>query len=336
MARRVLTVPGLILIATVLVVLVPLWFPVTLGWDLVTAPRRLPRTRLVAFGCWWSWCEVVGLAVAGWHFVSGRARDQDANYRLVRWWADTLVVGMRRTCRLVLEPRNTDVLVPGPVVVLPRHASLADALLSAWFITQAGSRPRYVLKRELLVDPCLDIVGNRIPNHFVDRSAVDAGPELDAIRDLARGVREPDECVVIFPEGTRANPEKRARAMARLAARNPARATKLASLRHLNPPRPAGTLAALDGAAGADVVIVAHAGFEGLDTFRGILRVIPGRAPILLDCIRIPRAAIPDGDEERIAWLDDQWLALDNRVDALLAERDAIAARTAPAVRGAP
>ena len=54
--------------------------------------------------------------------------------------------------------------------MLCRHASLADSLVSAWVITSvAGMNPRYVLKRELLVDPCLDIVGNRLPNHFLDR-----------------------------------------------------------------------------------------------------------------------------------------------------------------------
>lgn len=323
MARRFLSVPGLVLVAVAFLVLLPLWLPVTLVWDLVTARRRMPHTRLFAFGLWWSWFEVLGLCAVLWHTVTGRAHDADANYRLMRWWANRLVVGLRRTCHLVLEPRNTDVLLPGPVVVLPRHASLADALLSAWFLTQAGLRPRYVLKRELLVDPCLDIVGNRIPNHFLDRGAVDAKPELDAIRELAEGVARADEGVVIFPEGTRANPEKRARAMARLGERNPQRAARLAPLRHLNPPRPAGTLAVLDGAPDADVVIMAHAGFEGLDTFGGILRAIPGTAPVLLDCVRIPRSEVPADEEARIAWLDAQWLELDRRVDALLAERDA-------------
>ena len=334
MARRLVSVPGLVLLALGFLVLVPIWLPVMLVWDLFTGPRRLAHTRLCAFGLWWSWSETIGLARAGWHFVTGRAHDTDASYALQRWWANQLVVGLRLTCGLVLEPRHTDALVPGPVVVLPRHASLADALLSAWFVTQAGLRPRYVLKRELLADPCLDLVGNRIPNHFLDRGAVDAKPELDAIRELAIGARGVDEGVVIFPEGTRANPEKRARAMARLAERNPERAATLAGLRHLNPPRPAGTLAVLDGAPDADVVVMAHAGFEGLDTFSGILRSIPGRAPILIDCLRVPRSEVPLDDEARIAWLDAEWLALDARVDALLAERAAMEqAATGPARR---
>jgi 1-acyl-sn-glycerol-3-phosphate acyltransferase len=325
-ARRLVSIPALYLLALAFVVLLPLWLPLALVWDLFTGPRRLAHTRLLAFGLWWSWLEAIGLTVGGWLFVTGRAANPDPHFRLQRWWANGLVVGLRRTCRLTLEPRNTEVLTPGPVIVLPRHASLADALLSAWFVTQPRLRPHYVLKRELLVDPCLDVAGNRLPNHFLDRGAADAKPELDAIRAMAEGVRDADECAVIFPEGTRANPEKRAKAMARLAERNPERAARLAPLAHLNPPRPAGTLAVLDGAPDADVVVMAHAGFEGLDTFGGILRAIPGAAPVLVDCLRIPRSEVPTDDDARVVWLDDQWLALDQRVDALLAERAAMVA----------
>ncbi|MFM8302929.1 MAG: 1-acyl-sn-glycerol-3-phosphate acyltransferase [Actinomycetota bacterium] len=287
--RRFLSVPGLYLLGIALVLALPLWLPITLAVDLVTAPRRLPRTRLMGFAVWWAWLEIMGLTYAGWLFLTGRAHALPANFALQRWWANGLVVGLRLTCRLTLEPRHLEVLTPGPVIVLPRHASLADALLSAWFVTRPGLLPRYVLKRELLVDPCLDVAGNRIPNHFLDRQAVDSQPELDAIRALATEVDGPDDCMVIFPEGTRANPEKRARGLARIAERSPERAARLGALRHLNPPRPAGTLAVLDGAPDADVVIMAHAGFEGLDTFGGILKRIPGAAPIILDCVRIPR-----------------------------------------------
>lgn len=322
--RRIVSVPGLYLLGLVLVLAIPLWLTVTLVLDVVTAPRRMPRTRLMGFAVWWAWLEIFGLTRSGWLFATGRARSLPPNFALQRWWANGLVVGLRLTCRLTLEPRHIEVLTPGPVIVLPRHASLADALLSAWFVTRPGLLPRYVLKRELLVDPCLDVAGNRIPNHFLDRQALDSQPELDAIRDLATGVQGPDDCMVIFPEGTRANPDKRARGLARIAERNPERAARLGALRHLNPPRPAGTLAVLAGAPTADVVIMAHAGFEGLDTFGGILKRIPGAAPIVLDCIRIPRAEVPESDADRAAWLDDQWLALDDRVGALLAERDAL------------
>jgi len=328
--RRLVSVTVLVLVGLAFVLLLPLWLPIALVIDVVTAPRRLPRTRLLAFGLWWSWLEIAGVVAAAWLFVTGRAHRLEPHYRLQRWWANGLVVGLRVTCGLHLDVRNSEALVPGPVVVLPRHASLADALLSAWFVTQAGLQPRYVLKRELLVDPCLDIVGNRLPNHFLDRHATDSGPELAALEALAVPATGPRDSVVIFPEGTRTNPEKRARGLARLAERAPERAARLAALQHLNPPRPAGTLAVLEGASTADVVFVAHAGFEGLDTFGGILRAIPGTAPVLIDCERVARTRVPTRDEGRVAWLDEQWLQMDVRVDALLRERAGLAPVVAP------
>ncbi|MEI8001248.1 MAG: 1-acyl-sn-glycerol-3-phosphate acyltransferase [Actinomycetes bacterium] len=333
--RRLISVPVLVLLALALTVLAPLWVPVVLLVDLCTAPRRCPRTRLLAFATWWAWLETLGLAWAGWTLVTGRARRPGPHYRLQAWWANGLVVGLRLTCRLVLEPRHTDALTPGPVIVLPRHASLADALLSAWFVTQVGYEPRYVLKQELQLDPCLDIVGHRIPNHFLDRTALDNSEELAALRTLAADAEAARSCVVIFPEGTRANPEKRARALARIAERNPDRADRLAALEHCNPPRLGGTLAVLAGAPTADVAFMWHAGFEGLDTFGGILRTIPGAAPILIDCVRVPRAEVPEGDDERAAWLDTEWLALDRRVDTLLAERATMTGRTTTDERSA-
>jgi 1-acyl-sn-glycerol-3-phosphate acyltransferase len=324
--RRLLSVPAVVLLAVVLVVMLPVWLLIALLIDLVRAPRRLPHTRLMCFALWWAWLETCGLVVAGWLFLTGRSRRYEPHFALQRWWVNGLVAGVRRTCGLVLEPRSVDVLAPGPVVVLPRHASLADALLSAWFVTRVGLRPRYVLKRELLADPCLDIVGNRLPNHFLDREAADRACEINALAALASGVTGAQDAIVIFPEGTRANPAKRARALARLAERDPKRAARLGGLRHLNPPRPGGTLTVLDAAPRADVVLMWHAGLEGLDSFSGILRAIPGDAPVIVDCLRIPRAEVPGRDVDMTDWLDAQWLALDDRVDALLTERARLSA----------
>jgi len=103
--------------------------------------------------------------------------------------------------------------------MLCRHASVADSVLSAWVIsTLSAMAPRYVLKRELLWDPCLDIVGNRLPNHFLDRDAADSAVELDALRDLASSMA-PADVAIIFPEGTRASEAKRERMLAKIGPR---------------------------------------------------------------------------------------------------------------------
>ena len=128
---------------------------------------------------------------------------------------------------------------------------------------------------------------------------------------------------MIFPEGTRASARKRVRALERIAERDAGRAARLADLRHLLPPRPAGSLALLAGAPNADVVIAWHTGFDGLDTFGGILRAL-ARPPVTARFVirRVPRADVPTDPAAAAAWLDDAWLRADTEVAAALAAAD--------------
>lgn len=315
--RRCISVPALVAFAIVITVTVPVWLPIAVVVDLVRLRRRLPIARLLAFGVCWSWIEIGGVvrAVATWSV--GRGSDPATQYALMRWWAATLMAALERT--VGITPRlEGDGLTGGNVIVLSRHASLADSLLSAWAIrVQADLWPRYVLKRELLFDPCLDIVGLRIPNHFLDRGAADGEAELAALRQLASGVG-PGGAAVIFTEGTRANPAKRARALEKIAGRDQERAQRLSALTRLLPPRPGGSQALVDGAPGADVVLAWHTGFDGLDSFGGILRKLAKPLPPVRFVVRrIPRDEVPTGDDF-VRWLDDQWLRMDAEVDAAL------------------
>lgn len=326
MGRRLTSVTGVFAAAVALTVLAPVWLPVVVVVDLLRGKRRLPLARLGAFGVCWAWLEVLGVLAAGALWLTGQRRNHAAHYRLQRWWAGSILDALRLTCGLTVEVDGLAVLHPGPVVLLARHASLADSIVTASVVTVLASmRPRFVLKRELLADPCLDIVGNRIPNHFVDREANDSGPELAALEAMVQGMGV-DDVGVIFPEGTRANPHKRQRSLDRLAERDPARAERLAGLRHVLPPRPAGAAALLRGAPTADVVIAWHVGFEGLDTFGGILRAL-GRptSPVRYVLRRVPRGEVPEpsGDLRTFTdWLDAQWLRMDDEVHEALGGRD--------------
>jgi 1-acyl-sn-glycerol-3-phosphate acyltransferase len=314
--RRVVSIPAVILAAVLLLALLPIWLPITLVVDLVTAPRRLPRTRLLLFALCWAWLESVALGAA--FVLWATRRDLSSWYTLQRWWAARIVGALRVTCGFRMNVVGAGVTMPGPAVVFARHASLADSVASLFVVApDRHTKPRYVLKRELLADPCLDVAGNIIPDHFLDRGAADSGPELAELTALSTGMGVED-VAVIFPEGTRANPKKRARALEKIGERDPVRAERLRGLRHLLPPRPAGSAALLAGAPDADVVILGHIGFEGLDTFGGILRVLPRRTPVQIWLRRIPRGEIPADDAEYTAWLDDMWLRLDEEVDAAL------------------
>ncbi|MCE9622082.1 MAG: 1-acyl-sn-glycerol-3-phosphate acyltransferase [Actinomycetia bacterium] len=320
--RRIVSVPALLLAAVLLLATLPIW--VVLGGlaDTVRGRLRLPTVRLLAFGLCWAWLELIGVATAGLFWITGRRRNQSAHYGLMRWWAARLMGALRFTTGIKVAQVDADCLQPGPVVLLCRHASLADSLVSAWVSTTLqGMQPRYVLKRELLGDPCLDIVGNRLPNHFLDRNATDSDTELAAVRALSHGMKS-NQLAVIFPEGTRASVKKRERALVKIAERDPQRAERLGALQHLLPVRPAGSAALLEGAPEADVVIGWHVGFEGLDTFGGILRHLARTPrPIRFCARRIARSEVPTGDAFT-RWLDDEWVATDRAVAELL-EMDA-------------
>jgi len=316
--RRAITVPAVVVAAALLLALLPLWLPVAAAIDLARGRLRLPTVRLLAFAVCWSWLEITGVGVAAALWLTGQGRNRRAHYALQHWWTARLMAALRVTTGISIEATEASCLSPGPVIMLCRHASLADSLLSAWVITSgARMNPRYVLKRELLFDPCLDIVGNRLPNHFLDRSATDSTVELDALERLATGLLD-DQVAVIFPEGTRSSPKKRARALAKIEARDPERAGRLGELQHLLPPRPAGSQAMLRGCPQADVVVAWHVGFDGLDTFGGILRHLGRRPrPVQFHVRRVARSDVPDGDHF-IRWLDDAWLQSDRAVHTLL------------------
>ena len=310
--------PAVFAAAVLLTVLLPVWLPLLAAVDLVRGRWRLPTARLFAFGFCWAWLEVAGVTVAAALWVTGQRRRARAHYALQRWWAARLMSALSLTTGIRVDAADAACLAPGPAVMLCRHASLADSLLSAWVITsKARMNPRYVLKRELLFDPCLDIVGNRLPNHFLDRAATDGTAELAALGALGAGL-EDDQVAVIFPEGTRTSPAKRERALTKIGERDPERAGRLAGLQHLLPPRPAGSQALVEGCPAADVIIAWHVGFDGLHDFGGILRHLARRpTPVQFHARRIAREDVPTG-AAFTRWLDDIWLQSDAAVHALL------------------
>ncbi|MFM2115575.1 MAG: hypothetical protein RI908_1316 [Actinomycetota bacterium] len=292
----------------------PIWLVITVLFDAVRRKWRLPTLRLVAFALCWAWIELAGVVASLLLFTAGQGRNLRAHFGLQRSWAGALMSALRLTVGIRIVVENPAVLRPGPILVFSRHASLADSLVSAYAVGNvAGLQPRYVLKRELMADPCLDIVGHRLPNYFLDRGSNNQSDELRGIAQLGHGLGVSD-VAVIFPEGTRSNPKKRAKILESMAERNPERAARLTGLAHLLPPKPAGAIALLEAAPDADVVIAGHTGFDGLDTFGGMLkRLETGAGAARMWFARFPRAEVPaDGDV--VGWLDERWLELDRAV----------------------
>ena len=324
LARRLATVPAVFAFAAASVLLAPLWIGALALADGLRPARRGAALRAGAMLAVFAQCEAAGLLAAFGLWVArvGRGRAAHArflarNFALQRWWATTLFDTARRIYGMGLEVEGGELAAPGPLLLFPRHASVVDTLLPAALVSAPrGLRLRYVLKRELLADPCLDVVGNRLPNAFVRRGSEDSERESAAVAALGRGLGR-DDGVLLYPEGTRASAEKRARVLERLrAAGDAARLARAERLRHLLPPRRGGPLALLDAAPEADVVFCAHTGLEGAarlgDLFRGALV----GATLRVRFWRVARAEVPGERAARAAWLDAWWERLDAWVEA--------------------
>jgi 1-acyl-sn-glycerol-3-phosphate acyltransferase len=306
----------------------PLWLAGTALWDLLRGDLRFPLARIFLFGVFFLSCEALGLigAVLLWAFLgpwTGGAEDRflAANFRLQCLWANALFTGTRVLFGLELEVTGEEQL-SGPAPHLwVRHASLADTLLPAVLLGHRhGMRLRWVMKRELLGDPCLDVVGQRLPNVFVRRGSNRVDVELAAIAHLAE-TAGPGEGILIYPEGARFSVDRRQRALARVAESGPpGRLERLEKLGCLLPPRLGGPLALLHARPDLDVVIMGHAGLDGLSHVRDFLSgALIGRR-ISVRYWRFPAAQVPESDAARAEWLDQRWLELDRWLAARLAE----------------
>jgi 1-acyl-sn-glycerol-3-phosphate acyltransferase len=312
--RRLRTVPTLAGIFVLAVALSPVLL-VTAA--LADAVRRLSGkpvivTRLVAFGLLYVVVDMICLVVlfvqwVGSGFGWSRRRLVEGSYRLQEWWANILFGSVRRLFRLRVEVEGLDLVAPGPVIVMMRHASIIDTLLPNVLITRgAGVRLRYVLKKELLADPALDIAGNRLTNHFVDRSG-DSRAEIRAVVALTEGMG-PADGVLIYPEGTRFTERRLERIIAGLGDGD-TRSQRVRALRRVLPPRPGGATALLG--TGHDIVVVAHTGLESLatipDAWSG--RIVGSTLKVAM--WRYPAASVPSNRRERVDWLFERWEEVD-------------------------
>lgn len=318
--RRALVIS---LYAAALSTLTVFFVPLAVAAALYDRVRSQPwtATRALVFFVWYLACELAGVAAsfAIW-VVSGRRHDRflDWNYGLQRWWTRMLARGGFRIFDIELDIDPSDYRFgQRPVLIFVRHASVADTILAAMLIAVPHrTRLRYVLKRELLWDPCLDIVGNRLPNVFVRRDSVQTERELASVAALATDLG-PADGVLIYPEGTRFSPAKKARVIAKLREQGREDAAREAeSLRHLLRPRSGGALALLEAARDADVIFLAHTGFEGSASFdRFFNGGLIGRT--VRAELRVVRSQdVPRDPAARRAWLMENWRQVDSFIDA--------------------
>lgn len=318
-SRRALSVPLYLVLAVLCFVGAPVWLLATAAADVVSGRARIwPRTRALGFFCLYLACEVAGIVLAtllwvatlGGH-LGGPSRYLDANGALQRWWSATLFKGSVWLFSMKVHVEGLELARRGPLLLFVRHASTADTVLAAALVANPNRLLlRYVLKRELLWDPCLDIVGRRLPNAFIDRTGSRSRAEIDAVARLGKAL-DARSAVLIYPEGTRFTAEKLAHGVEALRERKHERLAKIASgFRNVLPPRLGGPLALLDAAPGVDLLLLEHTGFEGAGTFT---RFWSGGLIGQLLRVRLRRFAadtIPASGRDE--WLFERWAEMDD------------------------
>lgn len=328
--RRAVTMPGLV--ALWLLDLAALPF-LLLGAVVVDMARRrpLPSVRFHLALAFTLSAHVVALLrlVGGWFAGALAGRDEerllDARtevwFATATWSAATRLYGMR----VVVEGEDTLDGV-GPLIVMSRHASLIDVLLPVIHVSgRQGLVPRFVAKRELLWDPCVDLVGHRLPMAFVRREGRRHDADVAAVESLANDLG-PRDAVVIFPEGTRFTDAKRERALAALELKDGAAFARASRLKNVLPPHMAGPLGVLDRAIGADVVFSAHTGLEGANHLRDLVAGSLIGATVRVRYWRVAARDVPADAAGRVEWLWQWW----ERIDAWIESN-----RTAPGESGA-
>lgn len=318
--RRLVTIPVVVLAFVFSWAGSVALIPLALAIDLVRWVRtRRPwmATRLFLFLMAYTLAETVGMIALGLTWLVGAGGRlfalKQATFAIQRAWAGFVLTACRLVFGLRISVSGLDAVTPAPYLLIARHASIVDNLLPAWFISRTHRiHIRYVMKQELLVDPALDIAGNRLVNVFVRRGSGESDSEVASVRDLAASLPD-DEAILIYPEGTRFSVAKRDRALEILSRRSPRLHERVSDLGNLMPPRLGGTLALLD-ACQADVVVMAHRGLDGFARIADIWRGAMVRRQVDIEFWRIPRHQIPEGRTERADWLFDLWRRLDTWV----------------------
>ena len=323
--RRLVSIPFVATAALLMALTAIIWIPVfaLLGW---LAPASRSGLRCLYFISLFLFCEVAGIVVSAWLWLRysavGKVNSEcylHANSALQYWWADTLRRGAERLFRLTFEIDGKEALKGNAAILLPRHTSIGDTVLPmSFYAIPSTLRVRYVLKRELLMDPCLDIVGNRLPNVFLNRVAEEMGPELNALRTLATKASE-QETLVIYMEGTRFSDAKRQRILQVLGKKNDQHALQRAQQwKDVLPPRPAGALALIDGAPTKDLLFFAHSGFEKSSSFASLFNGGWMDTTVKLKFWRVPAMSIPADEAGRRVLLLEQWDRMQEEVEAML------------------
>jgi 1-acyl-sn-glycerol-3-phosphate acyltransferase len=310
--RRLVTIPAYCMAWLVATGLAPLWLPFG---AIVGLLRRQSFVVLRLLLFLWVYLSLALVTLMGYlvSLAGDDTRRRRSVFRMSAWYGDSLFRWCMRLFALSVVVATDEPYLSGPLLVLVRHASIVDAALPAALLSKGRRLElRYILRKELMIEPCLDIAGHAGRHCFLDREGAAAG-ELEKVDAIARDLGE--QAVVIYPEGTRFSEAKRVAAIEALGRTRPVLAPIAVRMTHVLPPKLTGVLRLLNAAPQADCLILAHRGLEGFAKPADFLDgEIVGRQ-LEIRMWRVRRESIPLADDQA-RWLFDEWRKVDGFVAA--------------------
>jgi 1-acyl-sn-glycerol-3-phosphate acyltransferase len=245
---------------------------------------------------------------------------QALHWRLLGWFVSGIARSVARTLEIrIVQEAGSEAAAAAlhgdsPLLVLSRHAGPADTvLLIDRLMSHFARRPSVVFKESLVLDPAVDLLAHRLPHAVLD---TDDPRECEArIARTAAAVGR-GGVLLMFPEGGNFTPQRRRRALRSLRRRGQhTAATAGERMKHVLPPRPSGTVAALRANPTTDVVFAAHTGL-GLAAYpRDIWRNLPVGGTLRTRMWLVPRSDIPSAEDEVATWLNDWWSRIDEWIE---------------------
>jgi 1-acyl-sn-glycerol-3-phosphate acyltransferase len=300
--------------------------------ELVVAYFALELATLIACGALW--------LASGGGVLMGTEPFQRLHYRLLRWFVHGFATRWSALLEIDVPPPEPGEATRAlesdrPLLFFSRHAGPGDTiLLIDRLLTRFDRLPSVVFKQSVAFDPCVDLIGHRLPHAVLDTS--DQQECERRIEEVAAGLRG-HGVLLLFPEGGNFTAERRHRAVGKLWRTGRRReAARAEHMSHVLPPRPTGALAALRGNPRADVIFGAHSGL-GLAAFpREIWHAMPLRRTFATHMWLSPAAERPIEPEVQVRWLYDWWKRLDEWIEQHGTEPQSTHPEGSPDGRDAP
>jgi 1-acyl-sn-glycerol-3-phosphate acyltransferase len=304
-----------------LFIIYTLFLPISLVLSIISdlvIKKHFSITRGVLFLFIYLSSEIVGIFSAFfiWLFYAkNKELFRQKNFILQSKWTSFLAHASFKLFEIKLELEGQEEIGTRPIIVFMRHTSVADTIIPAVFISVPNNIIlRYVLKKELLFDPCLDIVGNRLKNYFVNRKPENTAEEVKKVGLLAKDLKN-GEGVLIYPEGTRFSQSKYNKIIEKLKQNNDLEMLERALvLKNVLPPRLGGTLELLNNNKNADIIFCTHTGLEGSASFSKFINGKLIKQTLKIKFWKIPFENVPSEKEQQILWLYENWQKVDTFV----------------------